>query len=93
MSGKRDFDQNSPYGLKPLPSGRGAIHPAIEQFHFEIVLASALADARHGGASAIYLRGQRRSERTGWAVARYNLKVPLLQKPGGVIRRMEPDVD
>ena len=43
-----------PYG------GAGAgrfMADALEQFHFEIALATARADARREGVSAIYLRG------------------------------------
>ncbi|MDR3175601.1 MAG: hypothetical protein LBU06_03610 [Desulfovibrio sp.] len=44
---------------QPVPNRLAATHGLIkpEQFHFEIALAVARADARREGASAIYLRG------------------------------------
>ncbi|MEG6503119.1 MULTISPECIES: hypothetical protein [unclassified Desulfovibrio] len=47
-------------GFKGLPTGgyqKFFTIIKLEQFHFEIALAAARADARREGVSAIYLRG------------------------------------
>jgi hypothetical protein len=41
----------------PALSASLEFQSGLEQFHFEIALAAARADARREGASAIYLRG------------------------------------
>jgi len=62
------------YDMAPLTQHE--IFP--EQFHLEIAPASARADARHAGASAIYLRGKRRSGRGQKDLRMENVKVILL---------------